>query len=472
MIHEVRQLVWGPWLLAAFLAAGIIFTMRLRFFQILHLRRWLRETAGRLMGNGSPGERSGRGGNRAGQGEGEGGGDGSQFLSVCTALAATVGTGNIVGVATAITSGGAGALFWMWVSAFLGMATAYGETYLGVKFSGAGARGRMLSGPMAYMERGLKKPWMAAVYSLCCVLSSLGMGSMVQANSIAESVGYVFSVDRRLAGMALAAAVMAVTAGGARRIVSMAGRLVPISAGLYMSACLVIIFSCLGQVPAVLGRVFEGAFGIRAAAGGAAGYGISRAIQYGLSRGVFSNEAGLGSLALLNGASEAGGEGAPERQGMWAMFEVFFDTILSCTLTALVILCTAEKFGALPELLDGGALTAHCFSVYFGMWGERLVAVSMVLFAFSTIIAWFYLGLKSLDYLTGSRAAVYVYAFLYLHAVAFGCFFSLKPVWELSDILNGLMAVPNLAAVLLLRKMVCLPGSGAETRKAGQARGK
>ena len=436
MIHTLHQIVWGPWLLAAFLAAGVGLSVRFRLFQILHLKEWLSRTAGSLF--------SGAGG----------GGHISQFATVCTALAATVGTGNIVGVATAITAGGPGALFWMWVSAFLGMMTAYAEVWLGIRYRFRRGDGRQVNGPMAYMERGAGSRGMAGCYALLCLLSSLGMGSMVQANSIAESLSYTFCADRRLVGAVLTALVMAVILGGVKRIAGLAEKLVPLSAGIYMAACLVIVGACFQQVPGVRLSIFKDAFRLEAAAGGAAGYGISRAMQYGLSRGVFSNEAGLGSLAVLHGTA---GDTTPEEQGMWAMFEVFFDTILSCTLTALAILCTLRRSGGPPAFLDGGALTAYCFSVYFGRAGEYLIAVSMALFAFSTIIAWFYLGSQALGYLSGERGALCCYGFLYLNAVCLGCLFNLRAVWELSDILNGLMAVPNLIALLLLARRVKLP---------------
>lgn len=444
IVKVIHDLVWGPWLLVLFLGTGIFYTFKLRGFQIFHLRYWWKATVGTLGGGGEESK--------------------SQMATACTALAATVGTGNIAGVATAIAAGGPGAVFWMWVSAFVGMAAAYGETYLGIKYRYKGPDGQYICGPFVYLERGLKSRKMGLIYAFFCVLASLGMGSMVQANSISDSFTYAFSLPPLITGLAVTALTMAVIFGGIGRISEAASKLVPFSACLYMVLCGIVIFSCYDRVPGVFAEIVKEAFNVKSAAGGAAGYGMAKALSYGVARGVFSNEAGLGSLAVLHGSA---GKTTAREQGMWAIFEVFFDTIISCTLTALVILCIAGKSGAAGTLFyadgqtDGSAMIAACFSQCFGAAGGYLTAVSMALFAFATIIAWFYLGRQAVAYLTehsgAGRIFLFFYGFVYLNAVFFGCVAKLELVWNLSDVFNGLMAVPNLIGILLLSKEVKSP---------------
>lgn len=450
MIRAIHDAVWGSWLLALFLGAGICFTIRLRGFQALSVRGWWSETAGILLK----------------------GGDGArgQLSTVCTALAATVGTGNIAGVATALAAGGPGAVFWMWAAAFLGMATAYAETYLGLCFRRKRADGSYLCGPFVYLEEGFKSRAPGSVYAFFCVVASLGMGSMVQANSISESAACAFSLPPFWAGAFVTAFVMAVIFGGIRRISDLAARLVPFSAGLYMALCLTVILGYYDRVPAALGEIFTSAFRPESAAGGVLGYGMKHAIRFGVARGVFSNEAGLGSLAVLHGS--AGEDASPRQQGLWAVFEVFFDTIVSCTLTALAVLCVSGGGRGLHagSGMDGSAMVTACFSHCFGTIGGWLTALSMSLFAFATIIAWFYLGQQAVCYLAGDgrfvRAACLLYGSLYLCAVFFGCVSRMELVWQLSDIFNGLMAAPNLLGLLILSGRVEKPyRNGLQTEK-------
>lgn len=456
MTEHIRDFIWGPWLMGLFLMAGIYFTIRFRGFQIFRFRQWWRETAG-SMGRETGEEKK------------------SQFASACTALAATVGTGNIAGVAAALSLGGPGAVFWMWVSAAIGMMTAYSEVYLGQIYRYQGRDGRPICGPYAYLEKGLGMRGMGLIYAGLSVLASLGMGSMVQANSVAESAACAAGIPLPVTGFILTALVMAVIFGGAERISSAALRLVPFSAAFYLGLCAVILFAHIKQIPLALSWIVEDAFSFKSAAGGAAGVFLSRAVRFGVSRGVFSNEAGLGSLAVLHGEAEALGEGKQKKeqfakeQGLWAIFEVFFDTMVSCTLTALVILCVVggriapgsiggeRGIQALTDL-SGSAGVAVCFSACFGKMGEVLVSASMSLFAFATIIAWFYLGRQALSYMTQNRKnrkqIFMCYGFFYLNAVFFGCVARLTLVWELSDIFNGLMAVPNLIGLFFLRREV------------------
>lgn len=440
----VHGLVWGPWTLVMFLGVGVWLTVRMRGFQVLGFRKWWGATAGSLMD------------------EREAGGGVTPFQSACTALAATIGTGNIAGVATALTCGGPGALFWMWVSAAIGMMTAYTETCLGQQYRYRRADGQWMCGPMVYMERGLKCPWMGILYAGLAALASFGMGSMVQSNSIGSTLRFGAGVPEWCSAVVVTALAGLVILGGIGRISQVAQKLMPLSAGIYFLFSMIVILSCVGELPGIFRMIFREAFRLDAAAGGISGFVLSRSVRYGLSRGVFSNEAGLGSLAVLHGAAE---NTTPEQQGMWAMFEVFFDTIVVCSLTGLVILCIGTS-GGIPRGAEGAALAAWCFSRRLGFLGEALVSGAMVIFAFATIIAWFYLGRQTASYLAervfGGKYAggesERLYTALYLASVFAGCVWRLDLVWLVSDIWNGLMAYPNLLAVMLLCREVRDPG--------------
>lgn len=435
MISRLQELVWGPWMLAALLGIGIYFTVKSRMFQLRKFSLWWSRTGGSLW----------RGEN------GSHGGGISSFQTACTALAATIGTGNIVGVATALTAGGPGAIFWMWISALIGMMTAYGETYLGVRYRKR-VNGAWVGGPMVCLEDRLHLPAAALLYAFFCMMSSLGMGSMVQANSVAETASYSFLVPPAVTAVLVTVLTGLVIAGGTERIAAVSGRLMPAASGIYILFSLIVILSWYDRLPAVFSSILASAFEPGAAAGGTAGFLVSRSLRYGVSRGVFSNEAGLGTLAVLHGTA---GSGDAKEQGMWAMFEVFFDTIVICTLTALVIL--AASSGGAETAADGAALTAWSFSERLGTAGEYLVSAAMIVFAFATLTAWFCMGKQAFSYLldkTGfSRTAGNrIYTALYLNAVFLGCLSRLDTVWQLSDIWNGLMALPNLLALFLLRR--------------------
>lgn len=445
MIHSV---VWGPWTLVLFLGTGLWFTLRSGFFQVRGFGVWWKNTAGAWWKHdksvgGEPGRIS-------------------QVQSACTALAATIGTGNIVGVATALTAGGPGALFWMWISAGIGMMTAYAETWLGIRYRYRRNDGSWMCGPMVYMERGLGCPLLGKIYALLIVLVSLGMGSMVQANSLSEAIvpwaeriqnsmvaaesgEAVAHISKAVIGCMAVLLIGSILWGGIHRITRVTERLIPFAAGIYLLFSLAVILSCRQKVPEIFGDIVREAWKPAAAGGGLAGFLISSSVRFGLARGVFSNEAGLGSLAILHGSAE---ETTPEEQGMWAMFEVFLDTIVICTLTALVILCVT-KWHPSPMGTDGAALTAWCFSQPLGMLGEVFVSGALVVFAFATIIAWYYLGEQAVGYLLG-RQAPKGYLLLYLAAIAFGCVGRVELIWLVSDIWNGLLAFPNLLALWLL----------------------
>ena len=382
-----------------------------------------------------------------------GNGSVSSFQTSCTALAATIGTGNIVGVATALTVGGPGAVFWLWISALIGMATAYTETSLGQKYRYRRPDGAWQCGPMVSMERGLGCRSMGLLYALFAVLASLGMGSMVQANAVSETLCYEAGMKQEIAAVLVTALTAAVVWGGIRRISRMTCWFVPLSAGIYFFFSVWVLVVCRRSIPVVLGQILKEAWAPGAAGGGIAGFLFSRSVRFGLARGVFSNEAGLGTLAVLHGAAE---DTTPEEQGMWAMFEVFVDTIVICTLTALVILCAGMESG-----LDGAALTSFCFTKIFGSFGGFLVSASMAAFAFATIVGWYYIGRQMFsylaEYLCPGANTEYLYTILYLLAVWLGCICRLELVWLMSDLVNGLMAYPNLLTLWLLAGHVQFP---------------
>lgn len=447
----LHQMIWGPWTLVAFIGVGLYYSIRLRLFQVRGFSFWWGRTAGSIGRE----EKTGDGGRGI-----------SQLQSVCTALAATVGTGNIAGVATALSAGGPGALFWMWVSALIGMITAYGETFLGIKSRYRGADGHYICGPFVYMERLLGIRWLGAAYSLLCLLCSLGMGSMVQSNSAVSTLSYSWGIPAAAGGAALTLMVAAVIWGGIGRIGAVAERLVPAASAVYILFSLLVILSCADRLPSAIFEVFRCALTPGAALGGAAGYGIRESIRYGMARGVFSNEAGLGTLAVLHGAAR---DPAPEKQGMWAMFEVFFDTVVLCTLTGLVILCMTDSM-RLPIPYEGAALASWCFKGRLGGLGSGMISASMAVFAFATMIAWFYLGRQAASYAAdalgrGRIFAERLYPLLFLGAVFLGSVGRLETVWALSDIFNGLMAFPNLTALIFLAGQVKAPAWRRAHRK-------
>ncbi len=438
MVQWLHEFVWGPGMLALFLFVGMLYTIKLRGFALFGFRKWWKTVVGSML---------------SGQGQHTNGI--SSFQSACTALAATIGTGNIAGVATALLAGGPGAIFWMWVSAFLGMATAYGETELGMKYRRRDQSGNWISGAMVYLEHGLGCRWLAVIYAILCLLASFGMGSMVQANAVSETFEFAFSLHPVLIGGVLVVTVGKILAGGARNIAITAEKLVPLSAAVYIVASVIVLFIFREQIPGAFAKIMKDAFSFHSASGGAIGFFVNKCVRYGVARGVFSNEAGLGSLAALNGCVEHAETGV---QGQWAMFEVFFDTIISCTVTALVILC------ALGEDLNyysgnGSELTGLCFERGLGSLGGYVVSMCVALFAFATIIAWYYMGRQAVAYLgeTIGRDISKLYLGGYLIFVFIGSLGSMETVWEISDIFNGMMAIPNLVALVLLVKEVRRP---------------
>ena len=371
------------------------------------------------------------------------------FQAVCTALAATVGTGNIVGVALAIATGGPGALFWLWVSALVGMVIKYCEVTLSVAYRTVNERGELVGGPMYYIADGLKLRPLALLFSLFGAVASYGIGASVQANSLATGVNSAFGLPLWVIGLTAALLAGLVVIGGIRRIATIAEVLVPFMAVFYIAGALVVLVLNAREIPAALGSVFACAFTGTAARGGFLGAGVMYACRVGMARGVFTHEAGMGSAPIAHASAATD---HPARQGLWGAFEVFFDSIVMCTVTGLVILTSGLWYA--DPLQNEAAMSAAAFERAF-LGGGYIVTVGLTLFAFATIIAWYYYGEKCVEYLfRGSRAALLIHRLLYVAFVFVGCVADLDTVWEFSDLFNGLMAVPNLVALVALAPVI------------------
>lgn len=437
---KLNDFIWGPVMLVAFLAVGLMFTIRTGVFQISKFKYWIDVTFMQLFKDKKVIHTDDKHAI-------------SQFQSLCTALAATIGTGNIAGVATAIAAGGPGAVFWMWLSAFLGMMTNYAENTLGIKYRYKNAKGDWVGGAMIYIEKGLGWKWLAVIFSIFCGLASFGIGNMSQVNSIASGLQNSFHINPMITAVILMVFVSLVIIGGIKRIASVAEKVVPFMAIFYIIGGLIVIFANVANVPAAFGMIFQEAFNFRAVGGGVLGYGIALAMRKGISRGVFSNEAGLGSSVMVHSASDVK---EPVVQGMWGIFEVFADTIVVCTITALTILTSGvynmdeylANIEAGVENVSGAALTSAAFSSVIPFGGE-FVAIAIMLFAFSTVLGWSYYGERAIEYLFGLKA-ILPYKIIFVCVIFLGCNMSLNLVWDISDTLNGFMALPNLIAVVLL----------------------
>ncbi|MDE6764082.1 MAG: sodium:alanine symporter family protein [Oscillospiraceae bacterium] len=552
----INGVVWGIPMLVLIIATGIYMTVRTHFFQITKIKHWANETFLAIFKKKSVTKTKEKKAI-------------SQFQALSTALAATIGTGNIAGVATAIAVGGPGAVFWMWLSAFFGMMTNYSENVLGIFFRKKNDHGEWSGGAMYYINEGLKdrkgfkhiaKP-LAVLFSVFCVLASFGIGNMTQVNSISSAMKSNFNIPTIVTGIILAVIAALVIVGGIKRIASVTEKLVPFMAVFYIVGCLIIFFSNFNQIPYVFSSIFRNAFNFGAIAGGVGGYIIKRAVTMGFKRGVFSNEAGLGSSVMVHSASDVK---EPVVQGMWGIFEVFFDTIIVCTLTSFVILSSpaesktfdeamqsisteAQYFeihttndGSVVNLIDdnvnalyevapadaaegtyteyaaktvygqeltvrlknaesvsgesdftyanvmeiqgiqgknadgtlmtdengnpiitsvtisevnGVPLVTYAFSLKLGHIAGKILAVAILLFAFSTVLGWSFYGTKALEYLFGTKATI-VYKVIFVLFVIVGCTMNLSLAWDIADTLNGLMAIPNLIGVLLLSATV------------------
>lgn len=445
----LNNFIWGPVMLAIFLAVGLMFTVRTKVFQISHFKYWIDVTFLQLFRKEATHVRKTNDKHAI-----------SQFQSLCTALAATIGVGNISGVAVALALGGPGAIFWMWLSAFLGMMTNYAENTLGIKYRYKNEKGDWVGGAMVYIERGLGLKWLAVIFSVFCVLASFGIGNMSQGNEIANGLYNSFAIPKWTTALAVMLLAGLVIVGGIKRIAFVTEKLVPFMAVTYIIGAFVVIFSNIAEVPGAFAAIFGNAFNLPSMGGGVAGFTVMIAMRRGISRGVFSNEAGLGSSVMVHSASNVK---EPVVQGMWGIFEVFADTLIVCTLTALTILTSgvydyteyAKYIGtSLPDTLKSGvALTSSAFESVFGSLGGNFISIAVMLFAFSTILGWSYYGERGIEYLFGLKA-VPVYKLIFILVIFLGCNASLSLVVDISDTFNGFMALPNLIAVALLSGQV------------------
>lgn len=429
LFKAINNLIWGPPLLLLLVGTGVYLTLRLGVFQIGKL-----PTAFRLIFSSD----------QSGQG------DVSSFAALCTALAATVGTGNIVGVATAITTGGPGALFWMWVAAFFGMATKYAEGFLAIKYRTKDANGQAAGGPMYYITLGMGQKWkpLAVFFAISGVLVALlGMGTFSQVNSIASSMSASFGLAPQLVSIVTAISIAFFIFGGIEKISDVSTKIVPFMAILYILASVTVLALHWEQLLPTLALVFKSAFTPAAALGGFTGATVQQAIQRGIARGVFSNESGLGSAPIAAAAAKSDN---PVEQGLISMTGTFIDTIIICTLTGLTILVTGQWS---VEGLEGAPLTQAAFATVFGNTGSIALTISLVLFAFTTILGWSYYGERCIEFLFGTKS-ILPYRLVFVTMVALGGFLKLDLIWTIADIVNGLMALPNLIALLALSPVI------------------
>ena len=449
----LNNIVWGWPALILLAFVGVLTTVLTKFFQVSHFGHWMKQTIGAIFRDSKvtshTEDRSI-----------------SQFQSLCTALAATVGTGNIVGVAGAILVGGPGAVFWMWLIAFFGTMTNYSENVLGIYYRRKNEQGEWCGGAMYYLRDGLgaKKGCktigkvLAALFSVFCFLASFGIGNMTQVNSIAGNMEAVFGLPTWVSGIVVLILCALVIVGGLKRIATVTEKIVPFMVVIYMIGTIAILIMNIKMVPAVFAAIFKGAFAFKAAGGGIVGYGMKLAIEQGMKRGVFSNEAGLGSSVMVHSNSNVK---EPVRQGMWGIFEVFADTMIVCTLTAFTVLSSGLidlETGVAAAEYGGVALTkanvvSTVFSMHFGWIGGAFVAIAIMLFAYSTVLGWSHYGSKACEYLFGTKSTI-VYRVIFVIATFGGAVMGENLAWDIADTLNGMMMIPNLIGVVVLSPLV------------------
>ncbi len=442
----INGLVWGPLLgLPLLFIAGLVMTIVTKGFQFTKIGLWMKKTLGAVFTNKGVTAHTDKGDKAI-----------SQFQSMCTALAATLGTGNIVGVATAVAVGGPGAVFWMWVMAILGMMTNFSENVLGIYYRRKNPEGEWSGGAMYYLKDGLGKKkgcagigtFLAGLFAVFCMLAAFGIGNMSQVNSIVSNMNSAFGLNTIVCGLAVMVVAGLVILGGIKRIATVTEKIVPFMALIYIVGAVIIICVHITKVPSAFAAIFAGAFGLSSVAGGA----IGTAITQGFKRGAFSNEAGLGSSVMVHSSSNVK---EPVQQGMWGIFEVFMDTIVVCTLTALVVL-TSDVYnlttGAVADGVENGTIVAASFEKVFGTIGAQFIAIAILLFAFSTVLGWSHYGAKAFEYLFGKLGskAVWCYKAVFVAVVFVGSLISLDLAIDISDTLNGLMMLPNLVGVLAL----------------------
>lgn len=459
----VNGFVWGIPMLVLLVGTGILMTCLTKWFQLTHIKHWFKKTIGAVFTDKHVTAHTAKHDRQI-----------SQFQSLCTALAATIGTGNIAGVAAAIVSGGPGSIFWMWIVAFFGMMTNFSENVLGIYYRRKNANDEWCGGAMYYLKDGLgaKKGCrklglvLAVLFAVFCVLASFGIGNMSQINTIAKNMNAVFNIPTIVMGIALMIIGALVIVGGLKRIAAVAEKLVPFMAVLYVIGALIIVIVHIGQFPAVISCIIKGAFGMRAIGGGIIGSGVAQAVTWGMKRGVFSNEAGLGSSVMVHSASNVR---EPVMQGMWGIFEVFADTIIVCSLTAFVILSSGAvnlETGDMISSTESTALVSEAFAGTYGKAGAAFIAIAVLLFAFSTVLGWSQYGTKAFEYLFGTKATI-GYKVVFVLFMVVGATMNLQLAWDLSDTFNGLMAIPNLIGVITCSGSVAMITKNYIDRKFG-----
>ncbi len=455
-VKYLNGIAWGPWMLLLLVGTGVYLSARAGFLQFRRFGYTMKHTIGKVF-----------------QKQNAGKGEVTPFQAVTTALAATVGTGNIAGVTGAIAVGGPGAVFWMWISALFGMMTKYAEVVLAVRYRERNEKGDYVGGPMYYIKNGLgsKWQWLAVAFSVLGALAAFGIGNMTQVNTIAGAIntaidafggdtqatvvplfGQTVPVSSIVIGMLVAVVVAMVLFGGIKRIGSVTEKLVPFMAAVYIVCALCVVFSNFGSIGKILVMICKGAFLPEAVLGGAFGITIMTTIQKGVGRGVFSNEAGLGSSPMAHAATS---ETDPVKQGLYGIFEVFMDTIVICSLTAFTLLCGVESGIEITWGESAGAeLISAAFATVFGQQiGSLIIAVGISLFALSTILSWSLYGSRCFEFLMGTKAVV-LYQIVFVLVIMVGATLKLELVWDIADTLNGFMAIPNLIAILGLSGVV------------------
>lgn len=428
VLNAIDSFMWGPPLITLLVGTGIYLTVRLHLLQVFRLPLALRLIF---------------------KAQNKGEGDVSSFKALCVALAATVGTGNIVGVATAVKVGGPGAIFWMWLAAFFGMATKYAEGLLAVKYRSVDAKGDIAGGPMFYIRNGMGEKWkpLATFFAIACILVAyLGIGTFPQVNAIVDSMELSFGFPKVATDAILTFFIAAITIGGLQSIAKVASGIIPFMAFLYIAISFGLLVANIDQLPAAVALIFADAFTGSAAAGGFAGSTVMMAMQNGIARGVFSNESGLGSAPIAAAAAKTK---YPAEQGLISMTGTFIDTIIICTMTGIALVITGVWQGDAA----GAAMTSAAFAATYGTAGSQLLTIALALFAFTTILGWNYYGERACIYLFGTKG-VLPYRLIFIVLIACGAFLKLEAIWILADIVNGLMAIPNLIALIALSGVV------------------
>ena len=420
---QLSGYLWGPPMLILLCGTHLFLTIRLGFIQ-KHVLRGIRLSLSKTT---------------------EGRGDVSHWGALMTALAATIGTGNIVGVATAIASGGPGAVLWMWLTGVFGIATKYGEALLSVKYRQVNAKGEMCGGPMYVLQYGMNQRWLGLTFAIFCSIAAFGIGNMVQANSISVLMDETFKIPRWITGLVIAVLTASVILGGIRSIAKVCEKLVPFMAVFYILGCIILMFIHAERIPDALAAIFNSAFNGHAAVGGFLGAGMKEAIRFGVARGLFSNESGMGSAPIVAAAAKTKN---PVEQALVSSTGTFWDTVVICAMTGIVLVSS----GVWVHGATGATLTKAAFSS-FPVIGPTVLTVGLLTFVFSTILGWGYYGEKSIEYVLGDRA-IKPYRYLWVVAVFVGSVMSLPTVWNFADCANALMAVPNLISLLVLSGVI------------------